>query len=323
MGNIYGKSNTNNIYEYLVFSGGSTKAISYCGVLPILEELDILYDKNNLKLKGIGGTSAGSIIALLLAIGYKPKEIHELLNDVDLHKLFRDDIWLIKDAYNIVEFYGMCPGKYMLDFFGNLIKQKTGNEDYTFEDLYRDKKIKLVMVTSNINRSMSVYMYAGNPIKEYSDIPLKIALRMSAGIPFIFEPYKYNNDYFVDGGLLDNYPIHIFDGKYPGDPNARLNICEPNNKVLGVKILPNDETLNYTLSPRCEINTIYDYVTSYVNAFLVENDRRIITPSFWKRTIPIMTPNYGIIKYDLSNKEKEELIELGKQSTIKYFKNKN
>ena len=314
----------NKHYEYIVFSGGSTKAIAYCGALLALEEYGILYDHNgNLKIKGIAGTSAGSIIAILLAIGYKPQEILELLKVIDLQKLFNDNNGLVRDAYNIVMKYGLCKGEYMLKFFGDAIEKKTGNADYTFEDLYKDKGVNLITVTSNINCSMTIYMHAHNPNKEYSNIPLRVALRMSTGIPVVFEPYKYNNDYFVDGGMLDNYPIHVFDGKYPGDPNARLNLCKPNYKVLGVKILPNDETLNYTLATRYDIKTMYDYITSCVNTMLIENDRRVITPSFWERSVTIITPNYSPSKYMLTDEEKDELIELGKQSTIKFFKEKN
>ena len=59
-------------YEYLVFSGGGVKCIAYCGVLDELDKRGVLYCDNKLKLKGIAGTSGGSLIASLLALDYKP-----------------------------------------------------------------------------------------------------------------------------------------------------------------------------------------------------------------------------------------------------------
>jgi NTE family protein len=42
------------------------------------------------------------------------------------------------------------------------------------------------------------------------DMPVVIALRISISIPILFTPYNYNNHVYVDGGLLDNYPMDQF-----------------------------------------------------------------------------------------------------------------
>lgn len=309
-------------YEYLVFSGGGIKGICFTGALGVLEELNVLYSETNgFKIKGIAGVSAGSIIASLLAVGYTPLELMDIMSKIDFEEIADDKLGYFRDTINFVENWGVCPGNYIMELMGDLIKQKTGNADYTLEDLMNDKQLKLVIVSTNMNYEKSVYLYAGNQIKEYSNIPIRVAVRMSMGIPCMFEPYEYNNNYFVDGGMLDNYPLHVFDGEYPGDIKSRLNLCSPNPKVLGLKILPDDEEKNYDIVDNNNIDGIFSYFAAFVNMFLVENERRIMTPSFWTRTIFINTPDYALTKFKITDEEMEELIISGKKCTRNFFFN--
>ena len=308
-------------YEYLVFSGGGIKGISFAGAIKILHKLCIIYSENKeFKLKGVAGTSAGSIIASLLAIGYEPDELIEIISNLDFGKIADDRLGYIRDSINFVKDWGICPGNYILDFLGELINKKTGNPDYTIQNLYDDKNVKLVIVTTDANYSKSIYLYPNNPIEAYSKIPIRVAVRMSIGIPFVFEPRLYNESYFVDGGVLDNYPIHVFDGEYPGDPKARLNLCQPNPKVLGIKLMTCNTQNDYDMVPKKVFTGLIDYAMSFINTFLIENDRRIMTPSFWIRSIIIITPNFPISKFDINDEEKRQLLSVGEKYTSEFFK---
>jgi predicted acylesterase/phospholipase RssA len=308
----------NGEYEYLVFSGGSIKATSFAGALTVLNDKHIL--KN---IKGFAGTSAGSILASLLAVGYTAPEIKDILYGLDFKKILTDNLNFIREGYNFIKNYGVCPGEELEKELGKLIKAKTGNADYTLEDLYRDKNIKLVIVTTNLMYRRSNYLYAGNPITELSNISIRSAVRMSVGIPIIFEPVKYTNnkfkDYFVDGGVLDNFPLHVFDGEYPGDPKARLNLIKPNPKVLGINIMTSDDITDYNFTVRDDITSEFDYFYRFLDVFLTENERRIMVPSFWMRTIIIVTPDYPLTQYNLTQEQKDELIQLGKNYTTNFF----
>ena len=307
-------------YEYLVFSGGGIKGIGFAGCVDELFKLNIIYSKSNeFKLKGLAGTSAGSIIASLLAIGYTPCELIEIIYSLDFGKITSDELGYMHDSYNFIKEWGMCPGDYALQLFGDLIKKKTGNPDYTIRDLYNEKQIKLVIVTTDTNFSKSVYLHPHNPIEKYSNIPIKLAIRLSIGIPFIFEPYLYNDCYFVDGGVLDNYPLHVFDGNFPGDPQARLNLCKPNPKVLGIKLMTDNKQSNYDLVNKKIFSGLFDYALSFIDTFLTENDRRMMIPSYWTRSIIIIVPNYPISKFNISDNEKKIMFEAGKKYTIEYF----
>ena len=319
------KSFENKDYEYLIFSGGGIKGLAFGSALCCLEKLNIIkYDQNNnLKLKGVAGTSAGSIIASLLGIGYKPIEILEKIKNLDTKKIFSDDLGYIHEGINFVKDYGFCPGIYLMELLGTLIFEKTGNPDYTIDDLYKDKNIKLVIVSTDMNCQSSRYFYPGNREKEYFNIPIRKAVRMSMGIPFQFEAMVYNKNYMVDGGVLDNYPLHVFDGEYPGDPKARLNLLEPNPNVLGIKIMTTDDIPNYNYVPRQEITSLLNYCLSFINMFLVENERRIMSPSYWLRSIIIITQDFPINKSTLTVEEKEELINSGEKFTMEFFNEEN
>lgn len=317
---LINKSRIDHDYDYLVFSGGGIKGLSYCGALHVLEELNILYDKeHNLKIRGVAGTSAGSIIAALFAVGYTPDELYTIIKDLDFEKVFDDKLGYIRDTINFIEDWGVCPGKYIQTLLGKLIKKKTGNEDYTLEDLKNDHNMQLVTVATDMCNKKSIYMYAGNPNKKYSNIPIRLAVRMSMGIPFAFEPLNYDECYFVDGGILDNFPLHVFDGEYPGETKARLNLIKPNPKVLGLKIMTSNNDLDYDIVNKEQFKSIFDYAMSYITTFLVENDRRIMTPSFWLRTIIIVTPDYPLTKSDMSDKEKDKLVSLGSKYVKDFF----
>lgn len=316
--------NENSSYEYLIFSGGGIKGICYCGALLELEKKGLLFDENNaLKFKGIAGTSAGSIIGSLLAIGYTPIEIKDIMYNIDFEKIGYDGTGYFSDTFNLFENWGLCPGNYIQELMGNLIKDKTGNADYTLEDLEKEKNIKLVIVTTNMNLKRSEYLYSGHSNKLFSNIPIRKAIRMSIGIPFMFEPYSYNDCFYVDGGILDNYPLHVFDGVNPEDPKARLNLSVPNPKVLGLKIMTPDRELNYDSVKKENLKTIYEYTFSFIDTVLIENERRLMTPSFWKRSIIIITPDYPLTKFSLTNEEKENLISVGKKYVNEFFDKKN
>lgn len=153
-------------YEYLVFSGGGIKGISFVGALEALDKLGVLYnDKKQLKLKGIAAVSAGSIIASLFAIGYTPHELKIITETIDFSKVMDDKPGFVRDSINFLEDWGVCPGNYIREVLGDLIKHKTGTPDYTLDDLYHDKKIKLVIVTTDMCKEKSVYFYSGNPNK--------------------------------------------------------------------------------------------------------------------------------------------------------------
>lgn len=294
------------MYTNLVFSSGGIKGICFIGALIELEKLGLL--KN---ITQFAGTSVGSIIATLIAIGYNPKEIKRIMlgkeqQTIDFDKI-ADTSNIIVDIYHFIHHYGMAYGDYLYHAMGEVIKHKTGDENYTFGDLYRDKGFNLIITAVNLNRKKLVYFYH----ETYPDLPIREAIRMSTSVPFLYIPYIYNNEYYVDGGTLNTYLIEVFDGTQP-DTIKTMYDGIPNPKTLGLKIVyPNTESN--------EINHLYDYAYSFIETFLAENENKNLLESNLSRTIDIETPAYPLRKFDLTLEEKKHLIRQGKKGVRTYF----
>ena len=187
----------------IAFAGGGIRGIAHVGVLKALEE-------NNIKIEAVGGTSAGSIVAALYAMGYKPYYIYVLF------KKYAQDIINIGNSS-------------IVNGIGNFIKTKkigiAGLNDGTllekmFNELATRKKMKavadikmpLVIPAVDIAEAKE-YIFTNcaprnNVNDEYiTEISIGKAIRASSSFPAYFCPCEYKKHIFMDGGVLDNTPI--------------------------------------------------------------------------------------------------------------------
>lgn len=300
------------MYNNLVSSGGGIKGLVIIGSLIELE-------KKFYKFKNFAGSSVGALILSLYALGFTPKELKKItmgekVNDIELdyNKIVDNKHNYIYDTYNLFNYYGYCPGNYIYEQLGKMIYYKTGDPDYTLEDLYKDKNIKLIITTTNLNTKETIYLYAGNPNPIYSKIPIRTGIRMSLSIPFLLQPFVYHEQYYCDGGLLDDYPIHVFDGEEIGSITSKYDDNTPNPKTLGLKIKQKSNDNN--------IDHFYNYAYSYIETFLKENDQKYNLKINKDRTITIETPTYSLNNFNLTKEQKKELITLGKINVNNFFK---
>jgi len=300
------------LYENLVFEGGGVKGIAYCGAIETLSTLGILQ-----KIKRYAGSSAGAIIATLLAIGYTSNELLQIISNTDFGEFMKQDFGYLGDAINLFRNLGCTSGKSFEQFMSGYIQRKTGNNKYTFKDLYDNQDKELVITVTNLNRSIPMYISHHS----HPDMPIKEAVRMSMRVPILFFPHKYNKDYYVDGGLLDNYPLHVFDGEYPGDPQAVLNKVEPNPRTLGLKLILNNEEEDLEVYKRVDIATEKEFLSQLISTLYVQSERKNMVPSFWKRTVSLHVDNIPITQFSLSDKEKENLYLQGIQGVLDFFNN--
>jgi NTE family protein len=311
--NVVNRTKKSMDYEYLVFSGGSVKAEAYCGMLDVLEDKGILYDLDKKsKIKGYAGTSAGSIFASLLAVGFSPNEIKDIMVTLDFGKIIYNNF--IVNAYNFLRYYGLSDGKKLRILLENLIEKKTFDKKYTIQQLYNDRSIKLCIVATNINTGNAEYFYPNHKNDKFSNISIVDAILMSVSIPFIFEPVLFNNNYYVDGGLVDNYPINAFDNDNPDDDLVLLNIMFPNSKVLGAKISSDNGNLFDNNN-----KNLCNYSVNFIDILLKKIDSQIMTSWNILRTIDIYVPNIDITTFSLTNEQHKELINAGKNATINFF----
>lgn len=187
----------------LALAGGGIRGIAHAGVLKALDE-------NNIKVKAIGGTSAGSIVATLYAMGYKPYYIYVLF------KKYAQEIINISNAS-------------LLNGLGNLIKSKkvsfSGlNDGIMLEKMFNEialrKRIRLI---EDIKKPLVISTVDIAEAKEYvitncaprdnlkdnyiTEIEVGKAVRASSSFPAFFCPCEFKNHIFMDGGVLDNTPV--------------------------------------------------------------------------------------------------------------------
>ncbi|HYN21753.1 MAG TPA: patatin-like phospholipase family protein, partial [Thermoanaerobaculia bacterium] len=294
-------------FRNLVLEGGGVKGIAYPGALGVLDQQQVLP-----RVERVAGTSAGSIVAALLALGYGPTDLDSLLLDLDF-KQFEDGSDL-GGPRRLLRKFGWFEGDYFLEWMQCRVKEKTGNPDATFADLRKDpKKFRdLYIMSSDLSRGRSQLL----SFETSPDLPIAHAVRASMSIPLFFEAFYIDDkliretgarqDLFVDGGVFDNYPITLFDGK-----------DNVNKKTLGLFL----KNLEAPTNPDYKIDSFPEYVRNLfesilqvqVNAFDNSSDDQ-------NRTVVINNLGVRTTDFSLSEKLKCELIQQGAIAACEYLK---
>lgn len=187
----------------LALSGGGIRGIAHAGVLKALEE-------NNIKIDVIGGTSSGSIISTLYAMGYSPYYIYILFKRYARDLVNQNSMTKITSLKNFMankktNFSGFYSGEEIEKAFNEVAKRK-GIRKIT------DIEIPIVIPTVDIQDS-NEYIFTNfipketeNQKRYITDIQIGKAIRASSSFPVAFDPCIYKNHKFLDGGILDNFP---------------------------------------------------------------------------------------------------------------------
>ena len=190
----------------IALSGGGIRGIAHAGVLKALEE-------NNIKIDMIGGSSSGSMVAALYAMGYSPYYIYILCKNhaksiigtntrpiiSGIRSFFRNGKSSIK---------GLKNGEEIELLFDIVAKKKNINK-------IADIKMPIVIPTVDLINSKE-FVFTNNIPKEESshkeqyitDCKVGKAVRASSAFPAVFEPCKNKKHIFMDGGIIDNIPVN-------------------------------------------------------------------------------------------------------------------
>ena len=226
-------------------AGGGIRGIAHVGVLKALEE-------NNIKVAAIAGTSAGSIIATLYAMGYSPYYIYLLF------KRYARDIINIRSKpiingitnfirNNKIGIAGLSDGNEFEKMYDELARKKGFR-------LIGDIKMPLLVSAVDIGESKE-YIFTNcasrKNIKDnyITEIGIGRAVRASSSFPAIFCPCEYKNHIFMDGGVLNNLPteelkkvytVKIISVNFESDPVYNdydiMNIIMKTLDIMGNKL---------------------------------------------------------------------------------------
>ncbi|CAB4043532.1 partial, partial [Paramuricea clavata] len=151
------------------------------------------------------------MVASLAAIGISAGELEEFL-DQDVRKIMADhSCGYCSLLPNLKKGFGWNPGKKLNNWFGEQLRERTGDYDITFKDILRLFGTEICIVVTNLSHMSVEYFHP----KTTPNIPVRKAVKMSMALPGVFqvvrETFNGQEDVYVDGGLLCNYPIHAFD----------------------------------------------------------------------------------------------------------------
>lgn len=321
-------------FRNLVFEGGGVKGIAYVGAMKVLEKQEIL--KN---IYRVGGTSAGSINAVLFAAGFTNQETLNVLNKVDFND-FKDDSWgALRDMNRLKNEYGWYKGDFFREWIGDLLKKKTDSSNITFKALKEFSGKELYVYASNLSTNFGeVYSSEHTPRMRVVD-----AVRRSMSIPLFFRAVKDDRkDIIVDGGAINNYPVKLFDReKYLENTSLKRvpKYYEEENKALSTKspksssYIYNKETLGFRLDSakeigvfrdgqepqHNEINHFLDYTIQLIKTVLAVQDSQHLHDDDWHRTVYIDTLGVGTTDFGLSDNRKKKLVASGKKAAEDYL----
>ncbi len=186
----------------IALSGGGMRGIAHAGVLKALEE-------NGIQVDIIGGTSAGSMVASLYAMGYKPDEILEKFKENSNKIIGGNRFSIITGMRKImkkkVALKGFRNGKSIEEVFEKLAKNKS-------YDKISSIKMPIVIPTVDIMDAKE-YIFTNyipeeeNDTKYITDITVGEAVRASSSFPAVFNLCTIEKHAFMDGGALDNVPV--------------------------------------------------------------------------------------------------------------------
>lgn len=182
--------------DTLIFSGGGVNGITFIGCISVLEELKEM-KKINFDLKEVCGVSVGSIISFLLCIGYTAKELKDEVLEKDFNRLLKIQIFNMYD-------FGLDKGDRMIEWMESLLLRKLNkHREITFKELFLITETKLTIMAANLNKNvLRVFNVDHTPNARVLDV-----IRMSISVPFLFTKCMYENEIYVDGGLIQSYPI--------------------------------------------------------------------------------------------------------------------
>ena len=221
----------------LVLEGGGVKGIGLVGAILELDAAGYVVQR-------VAGTSAGAIVASIIAALNAKKQpltqLHDVLNTIEYPQFMKNSglrgkFGAVGDAAGLMIEMGLYDGDYLIEWLGKVLSDigVAHFSDLPMDDPGADKnllpsqKYTLVVHTSDITRGKCVRLPWDYPAYGFDAGNQRVvdAVRASMAIPFFFEPVRFRapagtiggQDFpsgpvvWVDGGMLDNYPIDVFD----------------------------------------------------------------------------------------------------------------
>jgi NTE family protein len=284
-------------FENLVLQGGGVVGIAYAGALEALEQQGILP-----RIRRVAGTSAGAITAALVALRYSPAEIRSILADLDFRR-FKDAGGKLHGAEQLLRNFGIYRGEAFRDWLRGVIARKAGDPGLTFAGLRANPAFAdLHVVATDLNRGASVeFSFDTTP-----ELPVADAVRRSMSIPLFYEAVVAGETMYIDGGVMRNFPIRIFDPLADGS-------APPNPRTLGLSLLHEHDTPRPIPGLEAYTHRLFDAMLS------AQHEHLMRSPPDRDRTVFISAQGMRPTDFDLTREQQIRLIDGGLRDTCGYL----
>ncbi|WP_075982277.1 patatin-like phospholipase family protein [Bacillus massilinigeriensis] len=284
-----------------VFSGGGIKGFALIGAY---EEIE----KRGFQFQRVAGTSAGAIIAALIAAKYSSQEIYKMMNELDLKRFLDKRYPLLHFSVlkwiNLYWRLGLYKGNELESWLAEKLAAKGVHH---FSDL---PPKALRVIASDLTNGRLIVL--PDDLEKLGINPhtfsVAKAIRMSCSLPYFFEPVKLfspnGTSIIVDGGVLSNFPMWLFD---------KENV-KKERPVLGIRLSP--------IIGEKQQNDISNAIKLFEALFITmkdAHDARYISRKHERNIIFIPTKGVRATEFGLTEENKRELMNLGRESAKIFF----
>ena len=289
-------------YADLVCEGGGVRGIGLVGAVDALAE-------GGYRFPRVAGSSAGAIVASLLAAlqvaGEPLSRLAEVMRSIDYRKFLDRSLIgrvpVIGGGLSLLVSDGVYRGAYLERLLAGLLGDLGVR---TFGDLRTGEKPEqfawsLVVTASDLSRRRLVRIpwdlpdYGVDP----DGFPVARAVRASAAIPYVFEPVRVAGATWVDGGLLSDFPVQLFD-----EPDGR-----PRWPTFGIRL-----SARPGIPPTHPVHGPVSLGIAAVETLMGnQDDAYIDDPCTVRRTIFVPVDEVSPIDFDLSTQQREALYQSG------------
>jgi NTE family protein len=315
----------------LVFEGGGVKGVGLAGAFAYLDE-------QGFKPQRVAGTSAGAITAALVAAGYSGEELRSLVLEQMKFKSFEDGgDWFGSQAWEFAVHKGLHPGKYFEGWMRERLEEKGITKFGQLRDQSADggdgadggaAQYRLQVIASDITEQRMLVL--PRDAEEHlgidpDELEIAAAVRMSMSIPVFFDPVVYHDPrkpheqkLIVDGGLLSNFPVWLFDtpaGQVPRWPTFGLLLVAPNQQA---PLVPGDKP-ERTDEGKVSIK---GFLLAIGHTMMEAHDRLYVEQANYARTIPINTLGVQTTQFSIDDDPqlKRKLYESGRNAAAEFLK---
>jgi NTE family protein len=257
----------------LLLCGGGFKFYYLYGSLKYLHEINVIQNVTEYI-----GVSAGAMLSLLLLLGYTPDELNKFILEFQFDKL------IVPHIDNLLDKKGLDDGEILKFTMQQFLIKKKYSENIKFSDLFQKTNKKLVFIASNITKNkLEIIDHT-----TYPNMSICQGILITSALPLLFQPVLYDDNYLIDGGVFDNYPIDLF----------------LDENILGINLSTNLKIIDFNID-------FFNYMTKL---FMISHHWKNINKieKYKKYTIEIKTYDSSeLLNTELSIEEKNRRILYG------------